>query len=411
MDACFTIVAKNYFARAITLSDSVKKTHPDMPFYIFLSDEIEDKDNIIQRKIPVIEAKDLGITKWRDMAFYYNLLELSCAIKPFCFQYLFQNFKFEKIIYFDPDIYVYSSLNTIMDELNDKYMILTPHLTNMNLSGQGAMLEDSFLFVGAFNLGFIALRMCPKIEQFLVWWGERLVDRGFVDLHDALHVDQKWMDVIPGLLGEKVSISRDPGLNAAQWNMHERQLSCYDGKYFLNERPLVFFHHTSFDPHNPARLAHRQNKYTLENRPEFTEIMEDYAAHLLRNGYDKYLRIPYAYSRYDNGVNIFAFQRRMYRIIVQTRSVQSNPFAIGPGTFYNLLRENRLIIPDCSKAEFIKADFEKSDRYVRWTKIGMTWLKNIVGIKYYYLLMRWLHNNTRPEEQIFLIKKGFMEMK
>jgi hypothetical protein len=290
-------------------------------------------------------------------------------------------------------------------------MVLTPHLTDLSQSGQGAMPEASFLFVGAFNLGFIALRICPEVNEFLQWWTERLIDRGFADMRDALHVDQKSIDLIPGLMGDKVIISRDPGHNAAQWNMHERQLTCHDGTYYLNDRPLVFFHHTSFDPQNPARLAQRQNKFTLANKPEFTAVMEAYAVHLLSNGYDKYIGLPYTYARYDNGVNIFVFQRRMYRIIVQSRPVQSNPFATGPGTYYDLLLKNRLIIPDRSSAEFVQADFKSSNWGVRWFKRFLIVLKDLIGIKSYYLLIRWLYNNTRPEEQVFLIEKGLADLK
>ncbi|MHB1456388.1 MAG: glycosyltransferase family protein [Armatimonadota bacterium] len=411
MNAVFTIVAKNYLPRAKTLGDSVKAIHPELPFYIFLSDELDGMIDLAQERFPIIEAKLLGIPQFRDMAFYYNLLEFSCAIKPFCFQYLAQHYGYEKVIYFDPDIYVYSSLDPIQDTLTDNYLVLTPHLTHLNQTAQGAMPEASFLFVGAYNLGFIALQICPTVTEFLVWWGDCLVDRGFADLRDALHVDQKWIDLVPGLLGEKVVISRDSGHNAAQWNMHERQLTCRAGAYYLNDRPLVFFHHTSFDPHNPARLAHRQSKFTLANRPEFTAMMEAYSTHLLSNGYDEYLKLPYKYARYDNGVNIFAFQRRMYRILVQERSLQSNPFATGTGTYYDVLRKNRLIIYDKSKAEFVQADFNISGRGVRWFKRGLIILKNLIGIKYYYLLIRWLYNNTRPEEQVFLIEKCLADLR
>jgi hypothetical protein len=411
MNAVFTITAKNYLPRAKTLGDSIRTIDPNLPFYIFLSDELEGKVDLTQEKYPIVEARSLGIPQCRDMAFYYNLLEFSCAIKPFCFQYLAQRYGHEKIIYFDPDIYVYSTLEPIIDLLTDNYMVLTPHITDLGQAAQGAMPEASFLFVGAYNLGFVALRICSEVAEFLAWWGERLVDRGFADPHDALHVDQKWIDLIPGLMGEKVVISRDPGLNAAQWNMHERQLTRHNSTYYLNDHPLVFFHHTSFDPHNPARLAHRQSKFTLANRPEFTEMMEDYAAHLLSNSYDEYLNLPYTYAKYDNGINIFVFQRRMYRMIAQSRRIRSDPFATGPNTFYDVLRKNRLIIADRSKSEFVQADFRSSGRGVRWFKRGLIWLKNLIGIRYYYLLMRWLYNNSRPEEQIFLLDKGLADMK
>ena len=411
MNAVFTIVAKNYLPRAKTLGDSIKAIHPDLQFYIFLSDELDGTIDLAREKYPIIEAKSLGIASWRNMAFYYSILELCCAIKPFCFQYLAERHGCEKIIYFDPDIYLYSSLESLLGSLSDHWLVLTPHVTDLSLTASGAMPDASFLFVGAYNLGFIALRICPEVVEFLSWWAERLVDRGFADFRDALHVDQKWIDLVPGLLGEKVLISRDPGYNIAQWNMHERNLTECNGSYYINDRPLVFFHHTSFDPHNPARLAQRQNKYNLTNRPEFSRLMHDYATHLLSNGYDDYLKLTYAYEKYENGVNIFVFQRRMYRMLVQTRELKSDPFKVGPGTYYELLLKNRLIINDKSKAEFVQADFKTSRTGVYWMKRALNILKNVIGIKRYYLLIRWLQNNTRPEEQVFLIVKGLEELK
>jgi len=406
MNAVFTIAAKNYLPRARTLEASLKRLHPTIAFHIFLADEFDTPLDEASGSRPVIEARTLRIPHWRDMAFYYDVLELACAIKPFCFRYLIREFGYERIIYLDPDVYVYSSLEPILDALTDSLLMLTPHLTDLSRTTEGATPVSLFLFVGAYNLGFLAVRVCPDVEAALAWWGDRLVDHGFVDEREALHVDQKWMDLIPGLLGDKVLISRDPGHNAAQWNMHERQLTSERGGYFLNGRPLVFFHHTSFDPHNPARLAHRQSKFTLENRPEFSDMMTSYAAELLANGYDRYIGLPHKYSTYENGVKIFAFQRRLYRMVLRSRSVDQSPFAVGPGTFYDLLMRNRLIIPDREKGEYLQADFDGAARWVHLFKRGLLLLKKVIGIKYYHLLIRWLNNNTRPEEQMFLIERN-----
>ncbi len=411
MNAVFTIVARNFLARALTLGDSVRKHQPGASFFIFLSDEPEGTVPAEGARYPIVAASDLGIPQFRQMAFYYSLLELSCAIKPFCFQHLARTCRYEHIVYFDPDVYLYNSLDPIFAALAEKDLMLTPHLTDMARTKDGAMPETSFLFVGAYNLGFIAVRTCAEVERFLAWWGERLVDRGFADQRDGQHVDQKWLDLIPGLLGDKAVISRDPGHNAAQWNVHERQLTCRSGTWFVNDRPLVFFHHASFDPHAPGRFAQRQDKFTVANRPDLAGLLEAYAAHLLSNRYDEYLKLPYAYARFANGLNIFAFQRRMFRVIVQSRKVESDPFAVGPGTFFDLLLRNRLVIHDREKAEFVQADFKASGRGVRSLKRGQIWLKRIIGIKAYYLLMRWLYNNSRPEEQVFLIDKGLDDLR
>ena len=42
MNAICTICAKNYLAHAKTLGDSIRKFHPEVEFYILLSDEIDN---------------------------------------------------------------------------------------------------------------------------------------------------------------------------------------------------------------------------------------------------------------------------------------------------------------------------------------------------------------------------------
>jgi len=409
--AVFTIVAKNYLSHARTLGDSIKKIHPELDFYIFLSDELQGYVDSAKERYPIIEAKGLGIAQFRQMTFYYSLLELACAIKPFCFDYLFRIYQYEKIVYFDPDMHVYNSLGSVYELLDHKLMVLTPHLTDLKLTGEGAMPDDSFLFVGAYNLGFIALRKCEKIIEFIEWWKSRLISKGFADHKDAQHVDQKWIDLVPGLLGDGVAISRNPGHNAAQWNIHERHLTYQNGAYYMNGKPLLFYHHTSFNPHEPARLASRQSKYTLANKPEYKEIVTAYAAELINNGYDECSKYPYAYARFDNGINIFVFQRRFYRMLIRSHQFLSDPFATAPDTYYDVLCQNRLVIANRDQSEYIKADFKTSRIAERYFKRCLICLKKMIGIKYYYLLIRWLQNNTRPEEQIFLIRKGLSNNK
>ena len=89
-NAVFTICAKNYLAQARTLGDSIRRYHPELAFYIFLADESQGLLDPEREKQCMIEVREIGIPQFRSMAFQYDVLELSCAIKPFCFDYLFR---------------------------------------------------------------------------------------------------------------------------------------------------------------------------------------------------------------------------------------------------------------------------------------------------------------------------------
>ncbi len=294
MNAVFTICAKNYLPRAwVTLGDSIRRLHPDLAFHVFLVDEPEGWVQPAHERFCTMTVSSIAIPHFRQMAFKYDVLELSCAVKPYLFQYLFREYGYDRLIYFDPDVFVYSSLEVVFSLLDNALLVLTPHLTKLEAATEGAMPLGSFRSVGAFNLGFAAIRDCERARTLVGWWADRVADEGFGDRIDAQHVDQKWMDLGPGMLGDDLVISRDPGLNAAQWNMHERRLETEGGRYLMDGRPLVFDHHTSFHPRHPERLAQRQSKFTLENRPEYGPMMKAYAEQLLANGYEECSTWPY----------------------------------------------------------------------------------------------------------------------
>lgn len=411
MNAVFTICAKNYLPRARTLGDSIRRLHPDLAFHVFLVDEPEGWVQPAHERFCTMTVSSIAIPHFRQMAFKYDVLELSCAVKPYLFQYLFREYGYDRLIYFDPDVFVYSSLEVVFSLLDNALLVLTPHLTKLEAATEGAMPLGSFLFVGAFNLGFAAIRDCERARTLVGWWADRVADEGFGDRIDAQHVDQKWMDLAPGMLGDDLVISRDPGLNAAQWNMHERRLETEGGRYLMDGRPLVFYHHTSFHPRHPERLAQRQSKFTLENRPEYGPMMKAYAEQLLANGYEECSTWPYSFASFANGMKIFHFQRRLFRQLLARRGVDSDPFSTGPDSFYALLERNGLVVFERERSEFVQADFRSSGTLVRLLKWSLVQLKRIVGIKRYYLLIRWFFNNTRPEDQMFLLKKGWSSLR
>jgi hypothetical protein len=406
MDAVFTIVTKNYLPQARTLGDSIKNIHPDLAFHVLLADETEGLSSLTEEKYPVIEVKDIGVTAYLDMAFKYDLVEFCTAIKPFAFEYLFDRFGYQRILYFDPDIYVYASLNVILDLITDHFVVLTPHLTQHDGTDGGTKPDDDFLRCGVFNLGFIGFNGSPKGRSLLSWWRTKTQVKGYADFADGLYVDQKWADFIPCFDDTGVCIARHPGFNVAHWNMHQRTLSKDTNRYLVNGQPLVFFHFSGFDPRKPDDITrpHGRGAVTLHGRPEYQELFEDYRGRLLGNGTDS-VADTYAYATFENGVHIYGFQRRLYRKLTEQNTPFDNPFAITPRSYYELLRTNKLLIGDTeTKGEFRKSNIRNAEGKLRTLKKGMLLLKKVIGIRQYHLLLRTLKDLCRPEEQTFLLE-------
>ena len=89
--------------------------------------------------------------------------------------------------------------------------------TRRVLEHEVAPTEQDLLYNGTFNLGFIAVRRCAEGARLLDWWEERCLGLGFSEGRSGLFVDQKWINLAPGLF-EGVAIERHAGCNMAYWN-------------------------------------------------------------------------------------------------------------------------------------------------------------------------------------------------
>lgn len=415
MNAVCTIVAKNYLSQARSLGDSLKKTNPDLPFHILLADETEGLIDICKEKYDIIEFKNIGVSFYKEMAFKYNVLEFCTATKPFFLEYLFNKYNYDKIIYFDPDIFVYNKLDSIFNELDENFIVLTPHFVNHELNYSGAFSEEELLFVGIYNLGFVALNNSCEAKKVIEWWKIRLKDKCYADKMDALHVDQKWMDFLPSLYDKGVKITRNTGYNVALWNLQERSLVIRDGVYYIkntfgnnDEYPLVFFHFSGFNPNKTEEMCRKQKKYNLTNRAEFSGIFNEYSETMLKNGYNELVNYTYVYDKYYNGICITQFQRRMYRMLLENGKDFSDPFETETGSFYELLKKNNLIVKekDNSYNKITQFTYSNIGKKIRIMTRVLKFIKVILGTKNYFLLMKFLYKYSKIENQLFLIRRN-----
>lgn len=413
MNAVCTIVAKNYLSQARTLGDSLKKTNPDLDFYILLADSAEGDIDLTKEKHKTIEVKDIEIPFLKEMAFKYNVLEFCTAVKPFFIEWLFNKYNYEKIIYLDPDIYVYDSLQCIYDDLNENFLVITPHIVNIDLEYRGGFSEEELLFVGIYNLGFAAIKNDEQGRFFVKWWCNRLKDKCYADREDALHVDQKWIDFIPSFFEKGVLISKNMGYNAAMWNIHEKELSAENGAYYFQNKAgnnekykLIFFHFSGFQPNTPETMCRKQTKYNLNNKPEYREMFTNYAKEMIDNGFNELVKLKYFYDRYDNGVYITQFQRRLYRKTLEGGKYYSDPFYTGRDSFYEMMNSKGLILNDkAGSFNSLKINtYPKLDSKLKKFESFMTVVRKIIGTKKYFLIVKLMSKYYRPENQEFLIK-------
>jgi len=234
---------------------------------------------------------------------------------------------------------ILSSIGELWDLLDTHSILITPHL-DAPINDDLKISEHDILLAGAYNLGFIAVRATEDVGEFLRWWQRKLRKYSYVDPLKGYFVDQKWIDLVPGMF-DGVYILKDPGYNTAYWNLHSRRVEHLDGRYTVNGRSARFFHFSGFRPDEVERISRHQSRFTLENREDLRPLFYTYRELLLGSGYEESIKWPYAFSTFDNGVKIHDIARRAYGYLPEKDAAAfGDPFKTGgEHSFYNWLNE------------------------------------------------------------------------
>ncbi len=287
MLVAFTICSNNYLAHAKAAGDSFLQHHPEAKFIIGLVDKFHpDLDYNFFAGMEVIPVDILNMPEFDEIHAKYNIIELNTAVKPTYFHYIFNNYNADKVIYIDPDILVESYFDEVLDALDEKNIIITPHLFTPIDDGK-CPTDHQTLGGGIFNLGFIALSNYPKVKDFLDWWHERVIKYGYSNQALGMFYDQLWINYVPCLY-DNYLILKHPGYNIAHWNLHERYLSTdIADSYLVNkEFKLRFFHFSGYKFDKPELICSYGNRFTFDTRPDLKGIFDKYLSILKKNNVD-----------------------------------------------------------------------------------------------------------------------------
>jgi glycosyltransferase involved in cell wall biosynthesis/SAM-dependent methyltransferase len=321
-----TIIAKNYVAHARVLAESFRAADPEGTCSVLVIDDFEGYLDPAQEPFEIVAIDQIGLPDLERMAASYDVVEFSTAVKPWLMRYLLEQPGVEALTYLDPDILIAGPLQEVDRQAREREVVLTPHFT-APLPRDGLKPSDEdILIAGTYNLGFIALGAGETASALLDWWSERLERHCVIDPESGHFVDQRWIDLVPGLW-PGLSILRDPGLNVAYWNLPARRFERDDdGRYLVDGEPLCFFHFSGFDPLRPGELSRHQNRVDVSRSDALSEICAEYAAALLDHGYEEAKAWPYGWNLLPNGVRLDGPARRLHRQAVEEKEIAGSIF-------------------------------------------------------------------------------------
>lgn len=297
----FTICSNNYLAQAIVLGNSIKIHNPEYDFKIFLCDE---KSKDIDYNEVTQEIIEIGsfYPEIYNLAEKYNIVELNTAVKPMVFEHIFNAYNTEKVIYLDPDIYVYTTLIEIEEQLCSNSILLTPHIFSpIPIDGKTPS-ENTFLNYGIYNLGFLALKKDDNARQLLTWWKNITSKLCYIKPCQGIFVDQLPMNLVP-LYFKGVKVLNDLGYNMAPWNLHERKITWENNVYKVNGiYELKFYHFSSFAVDQGELPLWHYNRFILRDRIDLHEIYAKYNDDLKNANHLNYKSKPCIFVNIRNEV-------------------------------------------------------------------------------------------------------------
>lgn len=411
MRAGCTIVSPNYLPFARTLAGSYLAQHPDQRFFVLIVADLSDPAPFqLDNSFTPVMLGSIGVPGLRHAAMRYDILELNTNVKPTFMKYLLDQHGLESLVYLDPDIFVYKGLDPVFAHLDDgATAVLTPHMTTPVFDGKSPS-EQDLLYNGTYNLGFIGVSRTAESRRLLDWWEKRCLALGFSEGRTGLFVDQKWINLAPGLF-ERVVISRDPGLNMAYWNLHERTLVLAPEGYVVQSPvsgpvPLRFFHFSGMSVSQPEELSRNTDRFTLADRPDVREIFGIYKQAVLANQGSAAENLPYGFDQFSDGAAVTRLARRLFSAHEQhfrgSEERLLDPFD-AQGPFGQFARAQGLVKGKAVAPKSTWKEFNPNDRRVNAVHRLLRWALRLLGPNRYELLMRYLaHISVLRHQGVFL---------
>ncbi|MTI65569.1 MAG: glycosyl transferase [Firmicutes bacterium] len=329
----YTSITKSYIPKARVLAKSLKRFHPDWEFNVVFSDTLPLSFDLTKEPFDSVTLIDeFEIPDKEQWIFKHSIVELCTAVKGFMGERLCARPNTDAVIYLDPDIMIFNSLEPLIEMLDEYDILLTPHLThNEGISDRNPEpIENELtaLKYGVYNLGFYAVKPEGQGLEFVKWWSNRLHFFCDENWREGLFTDQKWCDIAPGLFS-KLGIIHDPGYNTATWNLKYRPISKRKGIFYAGDKPLRFYHFTGYD--SGKGLVQLKKVPSYKNAKKLWDI---YDKELKANGHGDEDFNHWHYNYFNNGEKITKEMRRLFR----AWDIQDNfkkPFHTEGNSFFN----------------------------------------------------------------------------
>jgi len=194
-----------------------------------------------------------GGSKW--MLDIGETKEQILASRPSFVKFLMKECHYHQVLHVGADMLFYSAADWVFDAYKEEDTAACPHACAPYPTKPDQRAQDLQVHLtGQLNSDFVLYNAYQATVDFLDWQAARHAEVFGVDLANGYFFDQVWLSFLPYYTNCK--IIKDPRLNVAYYNLHERAIIRTDTDAYwvrLTETPnllyqLVCFQFSGFEP-------------------------------------------------------------------------------------------------------------------------------------------------------------------
>lgn len=305
--AVCTIATPAFLHHALNLVRSIHAHWSEaLPVWIALvgARDVELPPLSLPANVTLLAAETLDVPDLGWLAAKYSPTELCCAIKPYLVTRLLQ-VGVDRVVYADADLHFFAAPASLLRLSERASFTVTPHTLSPILDGDAwarPSLGD-LQASGMMNAGLFVVRNTAEARRFLATWSGMVGAPGaFVDDLGPQHEQNSFNWLLA--FSDDAAVCRDPTVNVAYWNLHERPLrwAALDGgasdQWLLDGAPIACFHFSGFTA-GGARLSHHDQRHRLDLDVNLHALCAFYARRLEECGAPRFVGLPYAYGEIE----------------------------------------------------------------------------------------------------------------
>ena len=276
-----TLFDKNYLPQGLSLYYSLKK-FADKNFCLY----ILCLDQLTHDYLQKLEHKNVELIKLSSVESVYpdllssknnrSLIEYYFTLSPFLPLYILEYFEEPIVASLDADLLFLSSPETLFLELGKKSIYIVPHRFRSNQSH----LKKS----GIYNVQCQIFKNDSTGLTCLRTWSRQCLDWCFDKYENGKFADQKYLDNWPITYRDQIVVSSNIGVGVAPWNVEGEQISYVKNHFYINSKPIIFYHFHGLKVLNRFLIKLGLRTYGTKPNKDLLKLYKDYINLIFSNG-------------------------------------------------------------------------------------------------------------------------------